>query len=105
MMAEWRAEMDALDVRLAMEAAKKKAEANAGSGAGGGAGGGNSGGAGGGNSSGGSGAGWVDRIVNLYIGNSVAYTVPTNANGQQNLEALAREVIRVLEQQKTQLGY
>lgn len=93
MMTEWRAEMDALDVRLAMEAAKKKAEAGSGG----------SGGSGSG-SGGGSGAGGIDRIVNLYIGNSIAYPVPTNANGQQNLEALAREVIRVLEQQKTQLG-
>lgn len=37
----------------------------------------------------------ADRIVNVYIGNSTtAYPVPTTASGEQNMQALAREVLR-----------
>lgn len=90
-MFEYQKELDALAVREAMEAARKKAE-------------GSTGGGGTGGGTGGTG-GTVDRVVNIYIGNSVAYSVPTNQTGQQSIEALAREVIRYLEQQKAQLGY
>lgn len=94
---EFDRELDALKIREAMEAAKKKAEGGAGGGGTGG------GGEGGGPGSGG-GGGRIDRIVNIYIGNSMAYPVPTNLTGQQSIEALAREVLRVIEQQKIQLG-
>jgi hypothetical protein len=96
-MFEFDRELDALKIREAMETAKKKAEGGAGGGGTGG------GGEGGGGSGGGSG-GRIDRIVNIYIGNSMAYPVPTNLTGQQSIEALAREVLRVIEQQKIQLG-
>lgn len=91
-------ELDALKIREAMETAKKKAEGGAGGGGTGG------GGEGGGGTGGGGGGGRIDRIVNIYIGNSMAYPVPTNLTGQQSIEALAREVLRVIEQQKIQLG-
>jgi tape measure domain-containing protein len=90
-MFEYEAELDALKIRKAMEDARKKAE-----GEGGGSGGGGGGSGGGGQS--------VDRIVNVYIGNSQAYSVPTTATGQYNIEALAREVLRVLERQRAALG-
>lgn len=105
---EYGKELDALKIRTAMEEAKKKAEAGSGSGTGGGSGGGTGGGTGGGSgggSGGESGGQQIDRIVNVYIGNSMAYSVPTNATGQQTIEALAREVLRVIELQRTQLGY
>lgn len=92
-MAEYQGELDALAIREAMEEAKKKAEA--GSGTGGGKGSGTGGGTGDGE--GGSGGGRVDRIVNVYIGNSKAYPVPTTATGQQSIEAIAREFVRDLE--------
>ena len=88
-MGEWNGEMDALNLRLAMQDAVKKPD---------------SGGTPGGTPGGGSGGPSVDRVVNVYIGNSRAYSVPTNQTGQQNIEALAREVVRVLEQQRSQLG-
>lgn len=97
-MFEFDRELDALKIREAMETAKKKAEGGAGGGGTGG------GGEGGGGTGGGGGGGRIDRIVNIYIGNSMAYPVPTNLTGQQSIEALAREVLRVIEQQKIQLG-
>jgi hypothetical protein len=54
---------------------------------------------------GGSGGDRVDRVVNVYIGNSTPYSVPTNEGGQRNIEAIAREVLRLLELQRNQLGY
>ena len=54
---------------------------------------------------GGSGGDRVDRVVNVYIGNSTPYSVPTNDGGQRNIEAIAREVLRLLELQRNQLGY
>ncbi len=98
---EYEKELDSLAIREAMEKAKKEAEAAAGGGSGGGGSGGGSGGGGSGN---GGGAPSVDRVVNVYIGNSMAYSVPTNSTGQQNLEALAREVLRILELQRAQIG-
>ena len=85
---EWAAEREAAETRTLMQEAKKP----------------DSGGTPGGTPGGGSGGPRVDRIVNVYIGNSRAYSVPTNLTGQQNIEALAREVVRVLEQQRSQLG-
>lgn len=105
MVAEWRAEMDALNVRLAMEAAKKKAEAKAEGGTGGAGSGGGGGGSGSGAGNGsGSGAQALTRIVNVYIGNSRAYPIATNAAGEQSIQDLAREVIRVIEQEKAAAG-
>ncbi|MFD2754292.1 tape measure protein [Comamonas terrae] len=47
----------------------------------------------------------VDRIVNLYIGNSQAYPVPTNQAGQWGLESASREFMRQLELAKQQTGH
>ena len=85
-MAEWNAEMDALNIRLAMQDAVKKPD---------------SGGTPGGTPGGGSGAPSVDRIVNLYINtNSRGYGVPTNQTGQQQLEAFGRDFVAELENSK-----
>ena len=76
-----------------------------GEGDGGGSEGGNGGGTGSEGGNGGSGGDRVDRVVNVYIGNSTPYSVPTNEGGQRNIEAIAREVLRLLELQRNQLGY
>lgn len=99
---EYDAELRQTQTREKMEAARKAAEAQPGGGSGGG---GSGGGGGGGGEGGGSGNNRIDRIVNLYIGNSQAYSVPTNQTGQRSLEELAREVLRVIEAQHAQLGY
>jgi hypothetical protein len=47
----------------------------------------------------------IDRIVNVYISPSArAYPVPTNASGQSNIESMAREVVRQLEDARGALG-
>nr|WP_295937365.1 tape measure protein [uncultured Acidovorax sp.] len=100
---EFNAEVKALEIRKAMEDAKKKAEEEAkppGSGGGGGSG----GGSGGGGSGGGSGGPRIDRIVNVYIGNSRAYPVPTNQAGEYSIQDIAREVVRLLEADKRAAG-
>ncbi|PIF29420.1 tape measure domain-containing protein [Acidovorax sp. 56] len=53
----------------------------------------------------GSGSNPITRVVNVYIGNSTPYSVPTNEDGQKSIEAIAREVLRLLELQRNQLGY
>ena len=97
---EYNAEVKALEIRKAMEDAKKKAEEEAnppGSGGGGNGGGGSGGG-------GGNGGPRIDRIVNVYIGNSRAYPVPTNQAGEYSIQDIAREVVRLLEADKRAAG-
>ena len=98
---EYNAEVKALEIRKAMEDAKKKAEEEANPP---GSGGGSGGGAGGGGSGGGSGGPRIDRIVNVYIGNSRAYPVPTNQAGEYSIQDIAREVVRLLESDKRAAG-
>ena len=110
--------------REAMEKARKKAEHSqpSGGGSGGGSGGaggtgggtGGAGGTGGGTGSGGgsnggasggsSGGQQIDRIVNLYFNSAPANPVPTNQTGQNSLEAMGREWVRIMEQQRSQTG-
>nr|WP_296021330.1 tape measure protein [uncultured Acidovorax sp.] len=97
---EYNAEVKALEIRKAMEDAKKKAEEEAnppGSGGGGNGGGGSGGGSG-------NGGPRIDRIVNVYIGNSRAYPVPTNQAGEYSIQDIAREVVRLLEADKRAAG-
>ena len=102
---EFDAEMRQVEQREAMEAAKKKAESKP---TGGGTGMGTGAGTGGtGPSQPGSGTGsgqQVDRIVNLYFNSAPANPVPTNQTGQNSLEAMGREWVRIMEQQRSQIG-
>ncbi|MBI1625357.1 tape measure protein [Comamonas suwonensis] len=111
---EFDAEMRQVEQREAMEKARKKAESSQPSGGGSGGGTGGTGGAGGGTGSGGgsnggasggsSGGQQIDRIVNLYFGSAPANPVPTNQTGQNSLEAMGREWVRIMEQQRSQTG-
>ncbi len=114
---EFDAEMRQVEQREAMERARKKAESSQASGgtgsggAGGGMGGtgGTGGGTGSGGGTGGSGGGngggqQIDRIVNLYFNSAPASPVPTNQTGQNSLEAMGREWVRIMEQQRSQTG-
>ena len=121
---EFDAEMRQVEQREAMEKARKKAEHSqpSGGGSGGGTGGaggtgggtGGAGGTGGGTGSGGgsnggasggsSGGQQIDRIVNLYFNSAPANPVPTNQTGQNSLEAMGREWVRIMEQQRSQTG-
>jgi tape measure domain-containing protein len=114
-MAEYEAELRALDVRQAMEAARKKADAantagtDAGTGSakppGGSTGGGTGGSAGGSSSGSGASAGQqIDRVVNIYIGNGSALAVPTNATGQNSMEEAGRQFMDVLERSAWKAG-
>lgn len=97
-------EMDQVTQREAMEKARKKAESNQSSG-GSGSGSGTGGTGGGTGSSGGSSGGQqIDRIVNLYFNSAPANPVPTNQTGQNSLEAMGREWVRVMEQQRSLTG-
>ena len=90
--------------RQAMEQARKKAESSQ---SGGGSGSGGSGGGVGGGTGGTGGAGngqKVDRIVNLYFNSGPANPVPTNQTGQNSLEVMGREWVRIMEQQRSQIG-
>ena len=63
------------------------------------------GGTGHGQSGSGTGSGQqVDRIVNLYFNSAPANPVPTNQTGQNSLEAMGREWVRIMEQQRSQIG-
>lgn len=93
-MYEYEAELRSLSLRKAMEDANKRAEsdkAQPASGASPGA-------------SGGAGGARIDRIVNVYIGSSRAYPVQTNVAGEQNIQDIAREVLRLIEQDKRSAG-
>lgn len=103
-MFEYNAELKALEIRKAMEDAKKKAEQEAKPPSSGGGSGGGNGGGGSGGGSGDSGGPRIDRIVNVYIGNSRAYPVPTNQTGEYSINDIAREVVRVLEADKRAAG-
>ena len=111
---EFDAEMRQVEQREAMEKARKKAELSQPSGGGSGGGTGGAGGTGGGTGSGGgsnggasggsSGGQQIDRIVNLYFNSAPANPVPTNQTGQNSLEAMGREWVRIMEQQRSQTG-
>ena len=40
----------------------------------------------------------------VYIGNSRAYPVPTNLSGENSIQDIAREVLRLIEQDKRSAG-
>ena len=112
---EFDAEVRQVEQREAMEKARKKAESsqpsggNGGTGSGGGNGGtgggtGSGGGSGGGTGGTGGGGQQIDRIVNLYFNSAPANPVPTNQTGQNSLEAMGREWVRIMEQQRSQTG-
>ena len=99
---EFDAEMRQVEQREAMEAAKKKAESSQSTGSGSGSG---SGGTSGGQTGGGTSSGQqIDRIVNLYFNSAPANPVPTNQTGQNSLEAMGREWVRIMEQKRSQIG-
>ena len=102
---EFDREMDQVTQREAMEQARKKSEGSSkpSTSAGPGAGTGTSPGTGG--SSTGSGGGQqIDRIVNLYFNSAPANPVPTNQTGQNSLEAMGREWVRKMEEQRSLTG-
>lgn len=104
---EFDREMDQLTQREAMEQARKKTEVGQSSGSSGSTGGsaaGSGSGSSGGTAGGSSGGQKIDRIVNLYFNSAPANPVPTNQTGQNSLEAMGREWVRIMEEQRSQTG-
>ena len=95
-MFEFEREMDALKSRDAMKKAADKGQSSQGNSTGSMAGSGSGGSTGSGQS--------IDRVVNLYVGNSQAYPIPTNQTGQMGLESASREFMRTLEEQRAAAG-